>query len=312
MARPRSALADYLVYLVVRTVVCVVQALSWDLALAFADGLAWLAYHVDGRHRRVAADNLRSAFPELDAAAIDRRVRAVYRHFMMMLMEMIKGPRVLHRSNLDFHFRYANPGQPGLMLEQLNSSRPVIILTGHLGNWEIFGYAIGLFGARLSAIARPLDNRHLDRLLNRFRGATGQRMIAKHGEIERITALMQSGGNLALLADQDAGAKGMFVDFFGRPASTYKSISLLALEYDALIVVGAAVRESWPLQYGIFIEDVIDPAAYRGTPAAVKVITQRYTSSLERLVRRRPEQYLWLHRRWKHAPQVRKARAQAA
>ena len=136
-------------------------------------------------------------------------------------------------------------------------------------------------------------------------------MIAKHGDLDRINALMASGGNLALLADQDAGQKGLFVDYFGRPASTYKSIALLALEYDAVIVVGGAVRVGRPLGYRILIEDFIDPKEYVKSPDAVKQITQRYTAGLERLVRRHPEQYLWLHRRWKHQPVARKSKKAA-
>ena len=164
----------------------------------------------------------------------------------------------------------------------------------------------------MSAIARPLDNPYLDRFLNSFRGATGQRMIDKKGDLERINALMAAGGNLALLVDQDAGQKGLFVEYFGRPASTYKSIALLALEYDALLVVGAAVRVSRPLGYRIAIEDFIDPRDGASAPDAVKRITQRYTADLERMVRRHPEQYFWLHRRWKHQPIERKSKKTAA
>ena len=198
------------------------------------------------------------------------------------------------------------------MLGLLESDRPVIILTGHLGNWEIFGYAVGLFGARLSAIARPLDNPHLDRLLNRFRGATGQRMIAKHGDFDRINALMTAGGNLALLADQDAGTKGLFVDFFGRPASTFKSIALLALEYQAVILVGAAFRVARPLHTASSWKTSSTPrlrADARGREGDHAALHVRLWSAL---VRRRPEQYLWLHRRWKHAPLERKAKSRAA
>jgi KDO2-lipid IV(A) lauroyltransferase len=312
MARERSPFLDYVVYFAVRCLTCTMQAMTWDLAYSFADCIAWLLHKIDKRHRRVAAENLRLAYPNLSDAEIDRIIRRVYRHYCAMIVEMIRGPRILHPHNLDHHFQYAEWKDRKRVVDLLNSNRPVILLTGHFGNWEIYGYAIGLYGCRLSAIARPLDNPYLDRFLNSFRGATGQRMIAKNGEFERVTALMQEGGNLATVADQDAGQKGLFVDFFGRPASTFKSIAFLAMEYDAMIVVGAAVRVGRPLRYEVLIEDFIDPKEYASTAGAAKEITQRYTTALERMVRRFPGQYLWLHRRWKHQPLVRKAKAKAA
>ena len=229
-----------------------------------------------------------------------------------MVIEMIRGPRVLRRRNLDTFFRYRNEAARDRIVAALESKRPVLLLSGHIGNWEVYGYALGLWGAKLSAVARPLDNPHLDRLLNRFRGSTGQRMIAKNGELDRINALMAAGGNLALLVDQDAGQKGLFVEYFGRPASTHKSIALLALEYDVLTVVGSAVRVGRPLSYEIVIEDFIEPSEFAAAPDALKRFTQRYTSALERLVRIAPEQYLWLHRRWKHQPIERRAKKSAA
>src|SRR5207302_3579478 len=106
MAQERSRAADYAVYLLVRVVVCLVQALPWRLALALARGLAWLAYRVDRRHRLVAAENLRSAFPELDEPAVDRLVRASYLHLTTMLVEMIRLPRVLRRHNVYGYVRH--------------------------------------------------------------------------------------------------------------------------------------------------------------------------------------------------------------
>lgn len=312
MARPRSAVVDYLVYLAVRGFVCVVQALDWDTAYGFADFLAWLAYRIDKRHRIVALENLRHAFPDWTELRRDRTVRETYRHFIAMVVEMIRGPRVLGPRNLDRYIRYETKSDRDRVLAMLNSNRPVLMLTGHFGNWELYGYALSLFGVRISAVARPLDNPYLDRFLNSFRGATGQRMIAKNGEFDRINALMAAGGNLALLVDQDAGQKGLFVDFFGRPASTYKSIALLAIEYNAVIVVSGSVRIGRPIGFLGLTIAVIDPSDFAAAPDAVKRITQSFTTALERLIRQHPEQYFWLHRRWKHQPIERKSKKSAA
>jgi KDO2-lipid IV(A) lauroyltransferase len=115
-----------------------------------------------------------------------------------------------------------------------------------------------------------------------------------------------------MVGDQDAGPRGLFVDFLGRPASTFKSIALLSMEYKAPILVLAAARVGQPLRYLLYLEDVILPEEHAHQPDAARAITARYTAALERLVRRHPEQYLWLHRRWKSSPPAKKARPTTA
>src|SRR5262249_32861073 len=156
---------------------------------------------------------------------------------------------------------------------------------------------------RTHAVARPLDNPYLDDFLRRFREKTGQRVLAKKGDFDQITELLKSGGVLATLADQDAGQRGLFVEFFGRPASTHKAIALMAIEYDVpLVVVGVPKVRRRPMHYHVVVEELIEPSDFAGRPDAVRAITQRYTAALERVIRSHPEQYFWLHRRWKHQP----------
>jgi len=121
--------------------------------------------------------------------------------------------------------------------------------------------------------------------------------------------LLNQGGVLATLGDQDAGQRGVFVDFFGRPASTHKAIALLALEHRVPIAVtGAAKIDD---RYHVTSADVIYPEEYEGRRDAIRAITERFTADLERLIRQHPEQYFWVHRRWKHQP-ARKARKKSA
>jgi KDO2-lipid IV(A) lauroyltransferase len=309
MAKERSKGVDYLVYLAVRVVVCVLQMLSYEAAVRLAGLLAWLAYAVDRRHRRVAADNLQKAFPALrDGRERDRLVRAVYRHFCALLMVIIHLPRKMRPSTWKGHVDV--PGGRRLV-DLMLSGRPLLFVTGHFGNWELGGYVVGMFGFTTHAIARPLDNPYLDAFLRTFRERTGQRILAKQGDFERMQGVLDSGGVLATLADQDAGQRGLFVDFFGRPASTHKAVALLALEYGVTMAVVGVPRVGEPMRYRLELEDVIDPGEYAGRPDAVRAITQRFTSALERLVARHPEQYFWLHRRWKHQPKARVAKQAA-
>jgi KDO2-lipid IV(A) lauroyltransferase len=309
MAKPRSAVADYAVYLVVRVLVCVLQALSPAAARRFAARLAWLAHRVDRRHREVARNNLRQAFPgRYSDAELDAVVRSVYRHFCTLLVEIIHLPRKLHPTNWrDYISLHNGPA----IVECLLSGRPLLIVTGHFGNWEMAGYALGLLGFTTHAIARPLDNPYLDDFLRRFREGTGQKILAKHGDFEQMQALLDRGGVLATLADQDAGQRGLFVDFFGRPASTHKAVALLALEHNVPMAVTGTYKVSEPMNYEIATAEVVLPEDYAGKPDAMRTITQRFTAALERLVRLAPEQYFWLHNRWKHQP-LAKGRKRAA
>jgi KDO2-lipid IV(A) lauroyltransferase len=310
MAKPRSRTLDLLVYLAVRVAVCVLQMLTPRAAYRLADGLAWLAYRLDRRHRLVADDNLAHAFPgRHDGRQRDELVRAVYRHFCTLLVDVVHAPRKLHPVTWR---RYLDLAGGRAVVEALLAGRPVMLVTGHFGNWEMGGFLLGLLGFRTYAIARTLDNPHLDRFLRSFREHTGQGILSKDGDFGRIQAVLAANGVLGTLADQDAGPRGLFVDFFGRPASTHKAVALLSLEYNVPLLVIGVPRVGSPMRYTVQAEDLIRPEEYAGRPDAVKAITQRYTAALERLVRRAPEQYFWLHRRWKHQPQARRKPRQAA
>jgi len=277
-----------------------VQALPQAATLQLASGLAWIAFHVDRRHRLVAVDNLEHAFPgRYTPDEIDRLVRQIYCHFCGVLFEIIQLPRRINIYNWEEHLKIPRLGE---LVKWLLSGRPVLIVTGHFGNWEMAGYVLGLLGFTAHAVARPLDNTYLDDYLRRFRESTGQKLLAKHGDFSKMQAILNHAGIIATLADQDAGQRGLFVDFFGRPASTHKAIALLALEHRVPLIVVGCRKIGEPIKYELVTEDFILPESYEGRTDAVKAMTQRFTTALERIVRTAPEQYFWLHRRWKHQP----------
>ena len=310
MAKARSNIADFGVYLVLRVFVCIVQAMSLRMGQTLAAGLAWLVYKIDKRHRQVAIDNLSHAFPgELTPKQLDNLVRGVFRHFCTLVIEIIHLPRILRAHTWR---KYAELPQGDAILEQLLSGRPMMFVTGHFGNWELGGFMIGALGFKTYAIARTLDNPYLDRFFRfKFREKGGQQILSKDGDFERIQKVLAEGGAIATLGDQDAGKRGLFVDFFGRPASTHKAVALLSLEHKAPLVVLGTAKIGKPMRHAIIVEDVIMPEDYEGQPDAVRKITERFTSALERLVRRYPEQYFWVHRRWKHEPPQRAQRKAA-
>jgi Kdo2-lipid IVA lauroyltransferase/acyltransferase len=308
--KPLRHRAEYLAFL---CVVAVCDALPSRVTHALAHGLAMVVHYVlPARLSRypVARENLIRAFGDQWTEA-DRR-RTVYRmwvHLFRMVVEIIQSPRKLHLYSYRRIVEFAD-FQP--CVEAMTSGRRVLLLGGHFGNWEMGIAIFGLWGFPMGVVARELDNPYLNDWFQRYRESTGHRMLAKSGGYDEMLELLKRGGNLALLCDQDAGPRGVYVDFFGTPASTFKSLALLSLEYDALIVVGYAIRKptedvSWT-RYETGCEAVIDPRQYTGSNA-VREITESYTQALERAIRRAPEQYFWVHRRWKSQPRPRKGAA---
>jgi KDO2-lipid IV(A) lauroyltransferase len=171
---------------------------------------------------------------------------------------------------------------------------------------------LGLLGFPPHSIARDLDNPYLHKFVHQFRGKTGQKIVPKKGGYEEIVRLLTAGRALAFLADQYAGSKGCWVTFFGRPASTHKAIALFALGHDARVIVSSAQRLDRPLRYAIRLHAVTDVRDGGPEVRGVRELTQWYTSAFESMIRQAPEQYWWLHRRWKDRRSSRQAARAAA
>jgi KDO2-lipid IV(A) lauroyltransferase len=159
-----------------------------------------------------------------------------------------------------------------------------------------------VYGFPLTAVMRPLDNPHINAYLMETREARGLQLLYKKGATQSAEEILADGGALCFIADQNAGHKGLFVDFFGRKASTYKSIGLLAMECGVPIVAGYARRRSGRFAYEIGVNRIIYPSEWADKEDPLLWITQEYTAAIEAFVREDPTQYLWVHRRWKSRP----------
>jgi len=223
----RSHSLDYLVYLLVRIIVAIVQSLPFGLACGLANCLAWLFYHVDRRHRLVAMENLRHAFPnEYTDAELAVLVHKVYRHFCLMLLEMFFLPRLVHLGNWQKYFQFGSPEDAKRLIDLWLGNRPILMATGHFGNWEISSYVLGLLGLEFCGIARPLDNPFLDSWMLRFREAHGQKILAKKGDFDQIQDVLAKGGMLGTLVDRTPAAVACtWTSSAGRPPLTRPSPS---------------------------------------------------------------------------------------
>jgi len=215
-------------------------------------------------------------------------------------------PRLLARRQIS---RYVRLVKWDIFTRCLEEGKGVIAVIGHLGNWEIGGLASTLAGYPLRSLARPIDNPWIDAYLKRFRTQTGQKMIPRDRALGEMIRVLQRGEMLVVQVDQDARQVGVYVNFFGRPASTHRAPATLSLKYNAPIVLVNTYRER-DLNYAV-CSDPIYPDAFRDLPDPVKALTQAYSDQFEGFVRQHPEQWFWMHDRWKTAERVARTTTEA-
>ncbi len=266
-----------------------------DVGTQIAHGLM----KIDARHYRRAEANLRMAFPEWPEARIQQGVRDAFEHVVNLAIEMQATPRLMNHGSWPRRIRI---GDIGAALRIVNTGQPAILITGHVGNWEVLGYFIAFMGYRIEAVARPLDNPLINDWLLSLRERHGMKIITKFEAAERLLDVLDAGGILGFIADQNAGDRGMFVPFFGKLASWYKSIGLLAMRKRVPIICGYTARHPDRYEYDVDVIDIIQPDDWESRDDQLFYITARYARAIEEMVRRVPHQYLWMHRRWKSRP----------
>ena len=300
MARNQSALVVWSQYLALRGLASFMHCFNVEQNLETAAGVGSLFYRFSHRHRERAQKNIAESFPEWPPERVAEVAERSMQHmFQLFMVDAIIIPRLITSTSWPTLVRI---GPIEETLDRLIRSEPTIFITGHCGNWELLGYALAVIGYPLHALARPLDNRLLNRWLLGTREARGMRIITKWGATPVLQQILTSGGQIAFIADQNAGDQGLFVPFLGRLASSYKSIGLLAMRHDVPIMPGWARRLGGRFEYELAAEDVIRPQQWKDHPDPLFYITARYNRAMEQMVRDAPEQYLWVHRRWKSRP----------
>lgn len=298
MAKP-GPIAMWSQYLAARAAVSAMTAFEVEPNLHIASTVGSLIHKLDKRHAERSRVNLRRSFPLWPEARVEATAKASMQHLVRFAIEMLYTPRLIHENN--WADRLAT-GRLGEALALLNSGKPSILVTGHFGNFEMLGYALSTLGYRIDAIARPLDNPLIYDWILGIRESRGMRIISKWDATDQMFDVMHAGGALAFIADQNAGNRGLFVPFMGRLASAYKSVALMARRYNVPVICGYAMRRGVRFAYEFGTTDVIYPHEWEDQPDPLYYITARYTRALEVAVRMQPDQYWWMHRRWKTRP----------
>ncbi|MDA1007426.1 MAG: lipid A biosynthesis acyltransferase [Planctomycetota bacterium] len=299
-----SRVRDFAQYAALRGIYGFLHTFPINANLHTADVVGSVFFNWSTRHRERAITHLRAAYPEWPDAEVRRIAERSVRHMIRMFMvETIQTPRLIHPGSWHRHVEVPD-GDPKFQraLQILLEGRPAIFVTGHSGNWELLGFALSLLGFPMTALARPVDNPYLDKWIVGVREARGLSILSKFGASDAAVDVLRQGGRLAFIADQDAGRDGVFVPFFGRFASVYKSIALLAMTQEVPIIVGGAFRVGDGFRYRLEVSDVIEPKDWANDEDPLFAITARFTHGIEMGVRGAPDQYLWIHRRWKSRP----------
>jgi len=253
------------------------------------------AFRIDGRRRRIALDNLAHALPQLAARERRRLAAACFRHVGASFCDAVSATR-FDPVELCRHVTLAG-------LEHLGAAeargRGVIVLSAHYGNWEIVPPIVALARGPMASVGRPADNPWIDREIQALRGRLGNRSIPKRGAVRELFRILGEGGRVGLLIDQRVRpSEGIDVPFFGRPALTSPIVARLALRTGAAIVPAFGDH----LPGGRYRVDIL-PAlevAEADDEAGVRELTRRCLEVCEAVIRRAPERWLWLHRRWRH------------
>jgi len=290
---------EWLEFAAVWLILKMLSALPRRVARGFAAIVTRLLFSLQPRLQKTAAFNLRLAFPDWTDAQRKEVTRKMVRNLGWMAAEFVRFPR-LSRENiekvviLEGHENF---------LEGQRRGKGVLYLTGHIGAWELSSFAHALYGYPLHYMARPLDNKRLDALVNQYRCSSGNKPIYKNESARVMLKILKDSGTIGILADQNTmPSEGVFVDFFGTTACTTTGLARVALHTGAAVVPGYAYWDETIQKYRLRFEPPVELIRTGDTEHDVFENTQRFAKVIEGIIRKHPAQWVWVHKRWKTRP----------
>ncbi len=256
-----------------------------------------IGHCLDRRHRAVSAEAIAASFPEKSPEEVKRITLESFEHLGMCIADL---PRIKGQTPETLAGIYDNSAMQRVV-DLCSGDKPVFIVTGHIGFWELTGFALGASNLDIVSIARPMDNPYINGYVDGIRESGGGKIVSKFGGMRPLLRHLKKGGTVGTLIDQDAGKSGVFVDFFGRLASTYDATARLAMRTGAHVLPVAAFRKP-DRSYYLWVGDVIEFVDTGDLEADVIENTRRMNVFLCEGISRHPEQWLWMHRRWKTRP----------
>jgi KDO2-lipid IV(A) lauroyltransferase len=290
---------EWLEYVLVWLIVKTLGALPRGIARSFAASVTSLLFSLQPKLRKTAEINLRLAFPNWTDAQRKEVTRKMVRNLGWMAAEFARLPRLTKENIEDLVILEGHEN----FLEGQRRDKGVLYLTGHIGAWELSSFAHALYGFPLHYMARPLDNKRLDTLVNQYRCASGNLPIFKNESARVMLKILKESGTVGILADQNTlPAEGVFVDFFGKLACTTTGLARVALHTGAAVVPGYAYWDKSIQKYRLKFEPLVELIQTGDTERDVFENTQRFAKVIEEIIRKHPDQWVWVHKRWKTRP----------
>lgn len=289
-------------YIAVYLIILVSRAVPLKGVKVISGFLGDLLYFLGKKRRDIAVVNLQNAFKgEKDDREIRNLARQSCRSFFLTFLEIIKLRYLFTRPDAIDKLRGQTENADELFQKAKrihDDSGGCIFVTPHIGNWEVLPHVCSLVGIPLAVVARPLDNEYLEKLIFESRITGGQTIIPKKNALFVLQKTLQKGSSIGMLPDQST-MKGISINFFGRQATTTPVPAILAITYKRPVVVVACCRKGENRGYEGFVSDPIWPGEYTSEKDEIFRITEEITRGMESIIRTHPEQYLWMHNRWK-------------
>jgi KDO2-lipid IV(A) lauroyltransferase len=286
-------------YAVVRVLLTILEVLPREIARPLAASAVHVLFLLSAKLRKTAEFNLRRAFPDWTEMQRADVIRKMTRNLGWMAAEFARLPKYSKQNIedvvvLDGHENFLQSHEQG---------KGVLYLTGHIGAWELSSFAHALYGYPLHYMARPLDNRRLDQLVNRYRSLSGNRPIFKNESARTMLKVLKDAGTVGILADQNTmPEEGVFVDFFGTPACTTTGLARVALHTGAAVVPGYVYWDDHIKKYRLRFEPPVQLTRTGNMDRDILENTQKFTKVLEEIIKKYPDQWVWLHGRWNTRP----------
>jgi KDO2-lipid IV(A) lauroyltransferase len=290
---------EWFEYAPVWLILKILGALPRRVARGFAATVTSLLFSLQPKLQKTAEFNMRLAFPDWADAQRKDATRKMVRNLGWMAAEFARLPRLTKENIEDVVILEGHEN----FLEGQRRGKGVLYLTGHIGAWELSSFAHALYGYPLHYMARPLDNKRLDALVNQYRCSSGNRPIFKNESARVMLRILKDSGTVGILADQNTlPAEGAFVDFFGKLACTTTGLARVALHTGAAVVPGYAYWDESIQKYRLRFEPPVELIRTGDTERDVFENTQRFAKVIEEIICKHPDQWVWVHKRWKTRP----------
>jgi len=278
----------------------IVRLMPLRAAQRFAEVLAYVTYHLIPIRKEVTLDNLKHAFPDKDESEINTIAYGAYKNLAIVVIELMWFPRFTDKKIREV----VKVRNIELMHEGYKKGRGLIMLSAHFANWELLAMAAArIAGYPFTIIVQGLRNKYVGDLVNKYRCLYGNQVVDMAISVREILKALREKKVVAMVADQSAGAEGPFIEYFGRPASTYLGPALFSLKTGAPLQMGMMIRQK-DGTYQVVIEEVDKTDLDEYDEENALELTRRHVAILEKYVRQYPDHWLWQHRRWKHTPQA--------